>query len=119
MNDSNMWTVDQLAATNLLAELKLEPTEAVLNAATRHLASHRRDAIGWAAERAHGAMIRKLEAAAMDHVSRQSDEWAAGYHFAEQQILTTMPEELLELGPDKARSKGQVLRAMVRHARRV
>jgi hypothetical protein len=117
MAESNFWSMDRLAATNLLASLKLEASAETLDMVAEHFARHRQSSIGWAAERAHSHMTRRLEAASTTYFAERSEEWADGFRFAEQQIATTMPEELLELGPDRMRTKGQVLRALVRQAR--
>ena len=117
MGDSNFWSMDRLAATNLLASLKVDSSAETLDLVTEHFARHRQSSIGWAAERAHSHITHKLEAASTLYFAERSEEWADGFRYAEQQIATTMPEELLELGPDRTRTKGQVLRALVRQAR--
>lgn len=117
MVDSSAWTVDRLAANTLLTKLKLEATADMVDLAAQHFAEHRRNSIGWAAERAHSAIVRKLESPPPSHLDRENEHWMDGFRYAEQQILTTSPEDLLELAPEKARSKGQVLRALVRQAR--
>lgn len=117
MGDSTSWSMDRLAAHNLLASLKLEQTEENLELAARHFARHRESAIEWAAERTHASMLRSLESGSTMFFDRHSAEWTDGYRFAEQQVSTMMPKDLLDLGPERARSKGQVLRALVRQAR--
>lgn len=117
MSDSTAWSMDRLAAQNLLARLNVETTAGNLELAAEHFARHRDDAIGWAAERAHARMVKALEAAGPMHFSNRSEDWAEGFRFAEHQVATILPEELLDLGPARIRSKGQVLRALVRQAR--
>lgn len=117
MNDSNSWAIDRLAATTLFARLKVDVTADMVERAAEHLAEHRRNSISWAAERAHSSMVQRLESASMTHGATRSDEWRDGFCYAEQQVMTMMPEDLLELGPDRTRTKGQVLRTLVRQAR--
>lgn len=117
MSDSNGWAIDRLAANTLFARLKLAATAEMIDMAAAQFAEHRRNSIGWAAERAHSSMVQRLEAASMEHGAMRADEWRDGFCYAEQQVMTMMPEELLELGPDRTRTKGQVLRTLVRQAR--
>lgn len=119
MSDSNFWSVDRVAANNLLADLKLEATADILETVTKHFAQNRQSAIGWAAERSHSYVIRKMESVSSIYFDRKNAEWTDGFRFAQHQIAIIRPQELLELGSDKARTKGQVLRALVRHARSV
>jgi hypothetical protein len=117
MGDSTSWSMDQLAARNLLASLKVETSAGNVELAAEHFARHRQSSISWAAERVHSSTVRNLEAACGEYLVRQSVDWADGFRFAEQEVATMRPEELLELGPDRTRTKGQVLRALVRQAR--
>lgn len=117
MSESTFWSMDRLAAHNLLASLKVAATESNLEIAARHFARHRESAIEWAAERTHSSMVRRLEAGSTMYFDRHDAEWTDGYRFAEQQVSTMLPKDLLDLGPDRMRTKGQVLRALVRQAR--
>lgn len=117
MGDSRSWSIDRLAANNLLASLKLEATSETLDVVAEHFSKHRRNSIEWAAKRVHSSVIRTLESALPPHFDRQGENWAEGARFAEHQVATMIPEDLLELPSDTARTKGQVLRAMVRQAR--
>lgn len=117
MSDSTAWSMDQLAAHALLTRLNVEATAGNLELAAEHFARHRDNAIGWAAERAHSRIVRELEATGPMYFNDRNEEWAEGFRFAEHRVATMMPEELLELAPAKVRSKGQLLRTMVRQAR--
>lgn len=117
MGDSAAWSIDRLAANNLLASLRLEAAAETVDAVAEHFAKHRRDSIEWAANRVHSSIVRRLESAVPDQFARHGEGWADGYRFAEQQIATCIPEQLLELPSDTVRTKGQVLRAMMRQAR--
>ncbi|MET0137463.1 MAG: hypothetical protein ABW039_02910 [Sphingobium sp.] len=118
MSDMRAWSMDRLAAVNLLADLGQEPTPDNLAKATRHFADHRHHAIGWAAERVHGAIIDRLEAsAASSDFRHDSAERGDGFRLAQQQVMTVRPRDLLQLAPDQQRSRGQILRGLVRRAR--
>lgn len=117
MSDSKHWAIDRLAANTLFARLKLEATADMVDMAAAQFAEHRRNSISWAAERTHSSMVQRLESVSMMHGVERTDEWRSGFCHAEQQVMTMMPEDLLELGPDRTRSKGQVLRTLVRQAR--
>lgn len=117
MTESKVWSVDRIAAGNLLLSLglKLDPDDESLIA--EHFARHRRDAQEWGAERARDQIMRKLETASLELCHRSSDDWSQGFQRAEQMVMTMTPNELTGAEVGKARSKGQVLRALVRHAK--
>mgnify|MGYP001555386164 FL=1 len=117
MTESNIWSVDRIAAGNLLLSLgvKLDPADELLIA--EHFARHRRDAQEWAAERARDRIVSTLETASLELCPRSSDDWSLGFQRAEQMVMTMTPNELIGTEVGKARSKGQVLRALVRHAK--
>jgi hypothetical protein len=118
MDQTSLWTVDKLAATKLLAALGLDITDEQIDRVARHFAQHRQDLTSWAAERAQSSIVRTLETASPDMFVRESDQWASGFRFAEQLVMTANPQELLDLGPERPLSKGRILRSMVRQARR-
>jgi len=117
MTESDLWSVDRIAAGNLLLSLglKLDPGDESLIA--EHFARHRRDAQEWAAERTRDRIMRKLETASLELCPRSSDDWSQGFQRAEQMVMTMTPNELTGAEVGKPRSKGQVLRALVRHAK--
>lgn len=117
MDNATQWSVDRLAAGKLALQLKLEASDALIEAIARHFAAHRRSMIEWAAERVQDNMVRALEEASTDSFIHRSEDWARGFQHAEELVIGTSPRELLELEPDQARSKGQILRSMVRQAR--
>ena len=117
MDRVSHWTVDQLAANNLLAALKLEATPERLDLVTDHLAQHREDQISWAANRLQSRLIGLLEDISTRSFERHSDDFTQGFRYAEQQILTQDPRHLVDVSPKPARSQGQILRTMVRQAR--
>jgi hypothetical protein len=117
MDESNVWSMDRLAAANLLADLRLEPNDANLERVERHFAQHRLTAMEWAAKRAQSSIIARVEAASARYFPHHGEEWAAGFCCAEQQIATVGSVEMLQIDTGKAASKGQILRRMVRQAR--
>lgn len=118
MTQGRYWSVDELAARKLLAMLELEETEARVGQVARHFAEHRLSIAGWAADRVHAGMVRELEDIPSSIFAAHSEDWARGFRNAEERLLTTSPRDLLEIEPEQSRSQGQILRSMVRQARR-
>ncbi len=117
METATHWSVDRLAASNLLAQLQMDATEELIDQVARHFAEHRRSLVDWVAERTHSAIYEAMEAAAADLFADHSEEWVRGFNQAEQIIITTHPRNLLDMDPGRPRSKGQILRSMIRQAR--
>lgn len=118
MDHATHWSVDRLAASNLLAQLKLEASDDLVDLVTRHFAEHRRNLVGWAAERTQSAIIERMESAATSLFTYHDEDWVRGFSQAEEVVLTIEPKALLDLEPGPPRSQGQILRSMVREARR-
>ncbi|MBO9576695.1 MAG: hypothetical protein J7494_13245 [Sphingobium sp.] len=117
MDQTTHWGVDRLAAGNLVAQLKLEATEDLIELVTRHFSEHRRNLVGWAAERTQSVIIEKMEAAATSLFAHRDEDWVRGFSQAEEVVFTIEPKALLDLDPSPPRSQGQILRSMVRQAR--
>lgn len=117
MDNATQWSVDRLAASNLLAALKLDASDDLIDIVARHFAEHRRSIASWTADRIRDAIFREMEESSMSLFAHRSEDWANGFGHAEQIIMTAQPKDLLNLDPAPARSKGQILRAMVRQAR--
>jgi hypothetical protein len=118
MDHSTHWSVDSLAASNLLAQLKLDATDDLVGLVTRHFSEHRRNMVEWAAERVHDNVVRAMEDASTGSFSYRSEDWVRGFQHAEELVVGMTPRELLQLEADQTRSKGQILRTMVRQSRR-
>jgi len=118
MASAGYWSADRLAATNLLAQLKLEAPDDVIDTVARHFSDHRRSMMQWAGARTQSAIVEAMEAASTDYFAQRSEEWVRGFCQAEELIFTLNPRELAELEPAPPRSQGQILRSMVREARR-
>lgn len=117
MTESELWSVDRIAAGNLLLSLglKLDPSDELLIAG--HFARHRRDAQEWTAERVRERIGGRLETASFELCSHNSEDWAQGFLRAEQAVMTMTPVDLIGTEVGKAPSRGQVLRALVRRAK--
>lgn len=118
MGDSPVWSVDQLAATNLLAALKLDPCQETLDLVAEHLARHRQSSHTWAAERVHSNMMHRLEIAALACFERRNGDWTDGFRAAEEEVSTMRSDELLQTHMGDVPTKGGVLRSLLRQARR-
>jgi len=117
MDHATHWSVDQLAASNLLAQLKLDASDELTDLITRHFAAHRRSLVSWAAERTQSTIIEAMEAAAPTLFAHRDEAWIRGFNQAEEIIATLQPKALLDLDPGVPRSKGQYLRSMIRQSR--
>jgi predicted amidophosphoribosyltransferase len=118
MDHATHWSVDKLAASNLLAQLKIDASDDLIDLVTRHFSEHRRNLVGWAAERTQSAIIEAMESAAASLFTHRDEQWTRGFSQAEEIIYTLEPKALLDLDPGAPRSQGQILRSMVRQARR-
>lgn len=118
MTDSEVWSVDRLAARNLFARLKMEATPDALALAERQFAEHRATTMEWTAERARAIILASLEEASQSHFPHQVEQWCAGYRRAEQQVSAVQVHQMMQLSRGKPPTKGQILRQMVRRARK-
>lgn len=117
MGDITGWSVDRLAANNLLAALGVDATEERLDIAARHFSLHRETAMSLAAERARTQAIRALEQGSADRLADEPPQWGDGYRYAEEIIARLAPDDWMDMGPARARTKGQILRTLMRSAR--
>ena len=117
MDNTTQWSVDRLAASNLLAQLKLETSDDLVDLVAQHFAEHRRNLVPWAVKRMRSAIIARMESAAASLFSHHGDDWARGFAQAEEIVVTLEAKALFDFEPDPPRSKGQILRSMVRQAR--
>ena len=117
MIESEVWSVDLIAATDLLGSLGIAATPQSLEAAATHLARHRVCAQDWAAKRAQSSVVAALESASAQHFDRKSNDWIDGFRRAEEVVIIMAPSELVPPPASQPRSKGQVLRSLVRRAR--
>lgn len=115
MTDSSIWSVDRLAASNLLASLGLGPEQ--LELVAEHFARNRVASYEWIVDRVRTNIVHRLEDVAQDQRGHRRDNWSEGFQFAEQTVMSMSPTDLLGIISPRSRSKGQVLRTMVRQAR--
>lgn len=118
MSESRCWEVDRIAARRLLDRLKINATSAVVEEVAVEFAEHRKDVEQWVAGRVQSKFVKLLEARSMQDFAQMGDDWANGFRAAEELVATLSETEMLDQPIGKARSKGQVLRSMVRVARR-
>ncbi|MBB6124123.1 hypothetical protein [Sphingobium subterraneum] len=118
MSESAVWSVDRVAAEGLLRHLKLDVSEANVALVATHFAEHRHAAHSWAAERVCSGMFQSMESYSVTTFGHHGPEWSDGFRAAEQYVLSLHPRELLDTEPPPPRTKGQILRGMVRQARR-
>lgn len=118
MGELRFWEIDRLAASNLLARLEIEVTPAIVEEVAMEFARHRQDVERWVAERVQSQIVSKLEERSIRDFGRMDESWNSGFSAAEELIATLMPNDLLDQPYGKAPSKGEVLRSMVREARK-
>lgn len=117
MIESQVWSVDRVAAADLLGSLGVDATPEALEAAAIRLARHRICAQDWAVKRAQSRVVAALESASARHFDRRSNDWIDGFRRAEEIVIVMAAGELVPSLAPQARSKGQVLRSLVRQAR--
>jgi hypothetical protein len=115
MEEGRHWDMDRLAAGQLAAALGLpeEGREAMAQAFARH----RESAMEWAASRVRDRIGQGLESAMLEQVARRNEDWAEGVAWAQMQVAGMGTGELLGRVPGRPRTRGQVLRSLVRAAR--
>lgn len=112
------WEIDRIAAHKLLVSLNIEPAGEQLAGVAKMMAGHREQSMLFAAERIQSHLVRQFEAEGPRRFERESEDWARGFNYAEELLLTATPTDLLEIAPSPRRSKGQHLRNMIRTARK-
>lgn len=118
MSNDGVWEVDRVAAADLLAALGAAPEPEWGVIVAQALARHRRQSYDWASQRARQSALQILEKEAAETFQRHNGEWVDGFRHAEKCLVTTTPWALLGLPADQPRSKGQILRSLVRSAKR-
>jgi nicotinamide riboside kinase len=92
MSESDIWSVDRIAANNLAVDLDMifEPEQ--IERIADHFSRHRLSAAQWAAERMHARIVTMLESESMRLAQEHDEDWTQGYMRAEQ-VVMTMPAE--------------------------
>lgn len=118
MSESDIWSVDRIAANNLGVSLGVTFNKDQIERIADHFALHRLRAAQWAAERTHANIVQVLETESLRLAQQHDEEWSQGFMRAEQAVMTIATGDLLGVERHEPKSKGQILRAMVRQAKR-
>lgn len=118
MSDPSVWEVDRIAAAELLTAIKDAREEDIPAIAAAAFSRHRLHSYEWAAQRVHRGAIDALEDASARELVRRDAIWADGFRFAEQCLCGCTPSELLGDIARPLKSKGQILRTLIRSARK-
>ncbi|WP_137679412.1 hypothetical protein [Aurantiacibacter suaedae] len=118
MTDTRYWEIDRLAARRLLGRLKIDATTAKIDEVASAFAEHRQEVQQWTASRVQSRIITALEVRSMEDFVHMDAKWANGFIAAEEMIARLSADELLGQPYGPAQSKGQVLRSLVRGARK-
>ena len=118
MSESDIWSVDRIGANNLALDLGLPVTADQMEKIAAHFAHHRQGSAKWVAERVHANIVKALEEQAMPLAHQHDEDWTQGYMRAEQIVMTLAARQILDIETHQPKSKGQILRAMVRQAKR-
>lgn len=118
MSELRCWEIDRLAASRLLGRLEIETTPAIVEEVAMEFAQHRSDVEQWVADRVQSRIVSELEERSKRDFGRMDENWNNGFSAAERLVATLMPNELLDQPYGKALTKGQVLRSMMREARK-
>jgi len=117
MDVAGVWEVDRLATADLLASLKTVTEAEWPNVIARAFAKARVKNYEWAAQRVRDSVIDLLEAEAVEEFQRKEMSWTDGFMHAEGCIAAQTASDLLDVSTDLSKSKGQVLRSLIRSAR--
>lgn len=118
MGDAHYWEVDRMAAAELLATLKEHPEAEWGVIAAEAIAKTRRQSYEWAAQRVRQSALAVLEREASGAFQHKEATWTDGFRHAEKCLMATSPTQLLGVTTRPAPTKGQVLRALLRSAKR-
>ena len=118
MTDTRCWEIDRLAAKRLLDCLTIEVTPAMIDEVATAFADHRAEVQRWTADRVQSRIIGVLEEQSVQDFAQRDADWANGFIAAEQMVARLSLNELLDQPHGKAQSKGQVLRSLMRGARK-
>lgn len=118
MGDARYWEIDRVAAAELLATLREAPEADWGEIAAEAIAKTRRQSYDWAAKRVRQTALGVLEREAADAFQHKDAIWTDGFRHAEKCLLATSPSDLLGVTTRPAPTKGQILRTLLRSARR-
>ena len=116
MAESSVWLVDKIAAEAIIRDLGLQLGEPQIACVAERLAEHRINTFDLGASRIQSKIATTVQDVVSAHSYRSTD-WSEGCRSAEAAILTMASRLLAETKPVKQRSKGEILRTMVKKAR--
>ena len=117
MTETDVWNVDRVAAAELLASLRETAEADWADVMAQAFSRCRFQSYQWAAKRVHESAIKVLEAAASREFCARDSHWSDGYRYAEQKIYAATPLDLLGADAQPVRTKGQILRSLLRAAK--
>lgn len=117
MSESNIWSIDRIAANNVALDLELKLEAGQLERMAAHFAEHRLSACQLTIEKTQSRIVEQLEAATLDYGRYHEPQWMDGFMKAEEVVLTLLPRDIADIDPGPPVSKGRLLRQMVRRAR--
>ncbi|MEN7536116.1 hypothetical protein [Aurantiacibacter flavus] len=118
MSATQYWEIDRLAANRLVDRLKIEANPEMVEEIAMEFAEHRAEVQHWVAHRVQSRIIGALEARSVQDFVQKDATWADGFIAAEHMVANLSINDLLDQPHGSAQSKGQVLRSMVRGARK-
>lgn len=118
MSESQCWEIDRMAARRLIGRLGVAATPETVEEVAAEFASHRLEVEQWVADRVQSYVIGMLEARSIEEFGRMDERWSDGFRTAEELVARLQSEDLLGQPVSEAKSKGQLLRSMMRTARK-
>jgi hypothetical protein len=116
MTEPSTWMVDQLAAAKADKELNLGMSQIQLQHLAEIFAEHRSSTLDLGIARVETRISESIEGV-LKRNYHKSGEWSDGCRSAEATVLTTISCVIQEMKPVKHRSKGQILRSLMRQGR--
>lgn len=118
MAESHVGHIDQIAAALLVRDIGLVLDGEQMGELERHLAKHRTSTLDLAVSRIQARISDAILRLVGEAQAYRSGDWSNGCRSAEAAVLAITSDVLYEIRPREARSKGQILRAMLRQARK-
>lgn len=114
----SVWAVDQVAAANMSFALGMTPDSAGAALIAQHFAEHRRTAAALAVRWMRRKIIDQIQRLTDDPGQHRNVDWSMGCLAACGIVERIATAQLDEVTPPAGRSKGQIVRSMIRRARR-
>jgi hypothetical protein len=117
MADLHIGYVDKVAAVGLAREFGLSLDDDRMADLARHLADHRASSVDLALVKIRGRISDVVLRILSDARSFRSSDWSDGCRSAEASVMAVIGDVMREVQPRVPRTKGQILRDMLRHSR--